>query len=644
MENRIVELEQQILRAKQAYYFGGTPIMNDEAYDALETALESIDPNNKVLAIVGAPIPPENQLKRAKHSRPMGSQEKIHNTAELNKWLISRGKPETLHASFKGDGGSIAAYYEKGRLIQVITRGDDGSEGEDITANAICFKGLPARLCEPLSCSVRCEAVLTIVDWEIVDPELKTNPRNVANGILGRLDGRGAQHITALAFDIDVPEIKTEQEKELLLCRLGFTPPVSFCGNVTEIIAFREETIAKRKKGILPYWIDGIVLKINNVANQVELGVSNNRPKGQIAWKFEAEGGTSKILAVTWEVGHTGAITPVAQIQPIKIGGTTISNVSLANPSLISALGLTLNATVRVIKAGDIIPQIQKVLTIDNSSPILIPKICPVCSSKLTKKDNVDGSKTVVIYCENQSCEARVLGKIKRWVQSRDILGLGESVIRALLAAELVESVAQLYTLKPEEMQDLMLGDESVKLGSKRATNICAEIKKKATTMTLAEFLGGFGTRSLGVKRASLMINANPELENIERWFDGSLLVATFSKAAGVPQSGATIFASLQTNEPSIRATAKFVKITGAKQATVQQKTICITGTLKSGRKKAFYKEPLEKAGYTLVDEVTKELSLLVVSDTTQESSKSKRAQKLGIRIIDESELENIIQ
>jgi len=642
MKQRIVELEQQILRAKQAYYFGGSPIMTDSAYDALEDALKKIDPNNRVLAIVGAPVPPDNQLKRAKHSRPMGSQEKVHTEEELEKWLTSRENPERLHASFKGDGGSIAAYYEKGNLVQAITRGD-GFEGEDITSNAICFKGLPASLPEPLSCAVRCEAVLTLVDWEIVDPELKTNPRNVANGILGRLDGKGAQHITALAFDIEGPAIESEHQKEQLLVKLGFTPPVSVCGNLKIIKEFREKTDAKRKKGVLPYWIDGVVIKIDDLATQTELGASNNRPKGQVAWKFEAEGGESEILDVTWEVGHTGAITPVAQIKPIKIGGTTISNVSLANPALITALGLTLNAKVRVIKAGDIIPQIQEVITANHGTPIIVPKKCPACGGKLSKKNNVDGSETVVIYCESTSCEARVLGKIKKWADSRDILGLGESVIRALLAANLIQSVEDLYSLEPEEMQDLMLGDESVKLGNKRAATICAEIKKKATEMTLAEFLGGFGTRSLGVRRATLMIAANQELEDLEKWFDGSLLDPIFSAKAGVPQSGATIFASLIENEKSVRATAKFVKLVKP-EPTSKGKTVCITGTLASGRKKSYYKEPLAKAGYDLIDEVTKDLSILVVSDTTQESTKSKKAKKLGIKIIDETELEKIIK
>ena len=640
MKQQILALEQQILRAKQAYYYGNTPILSDSEYDALEDTLRKLDPKNKVLAIVGAPVQPDNQLKKAKHSLPMGSQEKVHTQEEVEKWVSSKGNPK-IHASFKGDGGSIAAYYELGNLKQVITRGD-GFIGEDITANAMCFKGLPGKLAEKHNCAVRCEAVLTLEDWKCVDPELKTNPRNVANGILGRLDGKNSQYITALAFDIEGIDVNSEEEKEKVLKELGFTTPVAICGYVGEVTTFRDKTDKARKGEKLNYWIDGIVLKINDLEEQKALGVTNNRPKGQVAWKFEAEGAESKILGITWEVGHTGAITPVAQIQPVKIGGTTISNVSLANPELIKALGLTLNARVWVIKAGDIIPQIYEVLEADHSTPIKLPTKCPVCGGPLTKKKNVDGTETVVLYCENPDCEARIAGKIKRWSKSRDILGLGDSVITALLNAEVIETVADLYTVTPEQMQDLMLGDEKVKLGNKRATAICDEISKKGTEMTLPEFLGSFGTRSLGVRRATTMLEGNPELSNIERWFDGSLKIETFAAKAGVPQSGATIFASLKEQEKTIRDTLRFVTITKV-QTTTTGDTYCITGTLPSGRKKAYYKEPLAKTGNTLVDEVTKDLTYLVTADPTVESTKTKKAAKLGVKIISETELQKVI-
>lgn len=642
-----------LLKAKQAYYFG-TPIMSDAQYDALEDKVRVEDPANPVLALVGAPVPKDNLLQRATHQIHMGSQEKVNTFEELERWWKNRFKgSEDFHASYKADGGSVSLYYRDGRLVQAITRGD-GFEGEDITATAALFQGAPVHLSRSLSIGVRCEAVLTLEDWKKADPDQKTNPRNVASGILGRLDGKGAGLITVLAFDVDALTpgeklFETESDKSAFLEGLGFqTTPWRRCAGLAEVRGFFEETRGLREADRLPFWIDGIVIKYESLGIQSQLGMTDNRPKGQVAWKFLSEKCESVIERVEWQVGHTGAVTPVAHITPVRIGGTTVSKASLSNAENVQTLGATLNAKVLVAKAGDIIPVILEVLTPDSRTPIEIPVECPVCSSTLEKRKNVGGTDSVVLFCKNPDCEARTLGAIKRFCKSLDILGLGDSVIAALVDAGVVTKVPDLYRLDAGKIDNLVINSEKgVRLGLKRAESICSEIRQKGTRMSLADFLGSFGTRSLGVRRATLMLQANPELESLERWFDESLLDEAFASKAGVPNAGAIICDGLKEREAVIRETLAFImleKPEAPKEKAPGGKTFCITGTLPSGKKKKDYSAQLEAAGHVLIDEVRQGLDFLVVSDPNgAESSKTKKAKKLGIPLISEDELMKMI-
>ncbi|MCS7009212.1 MAG: hypothetical protein NZL93_04665, partial [Chthoniobacterales bacterium] len=510
--------------------------------------------------------------------------------------------------------------YEGGRFEQAITRGD-GFEGEDISATAALFKGVPLLLPEPISVGVRCEAVLFVEDWRRVDPEMRTNPRNVASGILGRLDGKGARHITALAFDLTplggeaeagFEEPLTESGKMDLLVRLGFVLPVwERCIGLEEVRIFFEQTREKREREELPYWIDGIVVKYDELRVQRELGVVDNRPKGQVAWKFEAQTRESVIERVEWQVGNTGAVTPVAHVRPVRIGGTTVTRAFLANVENIRALGATLGARVMVAKPGDIIPAIVEVLEACPDTPIIPPSKCPVCEMPLENRKNVDGSDSAVLYCVNGDCPARTLGALKRFCKSRDILGLGDSVLSALVEEEVVLRIPDLYVLEPWKIENLIINREKgVRLGRKRAEMICREIREKGKRMSLAEFLGSFGIRGLGVRRAELMIEANPELRELERWFDGSLLKEEFAARAGVPNLGVILHDALKEKERTIRDTLVHVEIIPWDVREVGKresggKVFCITGSLPSGRKKKDYAAPLAARGHVLVDEVT---------------------------------------
>lgn len=654
---KVASIASLLAKAKQAYYFSGQEIMSDAEYDALEEELGRLDAAHPILKTVGAPVVAGGgHLARAKHRMMMGSQNKVNTPEEFGAWLGRRGDGGGgLHCSLKADGCSIAAYYEKGRLVQVVTRGD-GIEGEDVTANALCFKGLPAELGEEVDVAVRLEAVLTVQDWGTVDPEGTSNPRSLANGILGRKDGKNAGFLTTLAFDVDGVDVATEEEKSRWLEGRGFsTTKWAMASGSADVDGFLKEQQMMRDRGKMDYWADGIVVKINDLALQQKLGEASGRPKGQVAWKFSAEKAISRVLDVEWTVGHTGAVTPVAQVQPVRLGGTTVQRVSLANPEIIEVLGLRLDSEVEIVKAGDIIPKITKVLDAGRGKAITVPDCCPDCSTKLQKMTNVDGSDSTVVYCRNSECESQTAGRIKRWAKSRDVLGLGDSVIEALSQSGQVKTVADLFELKPEDMEHILINREKkIRLGRKRADAICGEIREKGSRMGLAEFLGSFGTRKLGVRRATLMIQANPELASIEKWFDGSLAEPEFAARAGVPNAGSQIFQGLLERKDTIDQALRHISIeepsskTGANSNQGQgQQTklpICITGSLPSGKKKSQWKEPLEKAGFILTDTVTKDLYALVVSDPSTPTSKSQKALKMGVKIISETDLENLCQ
>jgi DNA ligase (NAD+) len=657
MKNKQKELEELYLQAKAAYY-NSEPIMSDAQFDKLEDELKALGSN--LTSLVGTGVSDlTSQSKKGKHRIHMGSQEKVNQAEELEKWhslRYKRSEEPLFHVSYKADGGSICLYYENGVLKEALTRGD-GITGEVITASAACFKGVPKTLPKPLTIGVRCEAILKIEDWQILDPEQKTNPRNVATGILGRLDTTKAHHITSLAFDLDVfgeeNLFQTESEKYKLLISLGFeTIPWSGELGLNGVKLFYERTQNLREKDKIPFWIDGIIVRYEDIEFQKELGIVSNRPKGQIAWKFPAEGEKSIIESIHWQVGHTGAITPVATVTPVKIGGTIVTKASLANVDNIKKLGVFLGAEVTVVKAGDIIPAIIEVhnqFDKGTHKHIEIPTICPDCESPVEKKKNIGGEETAVIYCVSDECPSKGLGAIKRFCKSRDILGLGDAVIEALMDAEIVRTVPDLYTLSPRKMESISVNKEKeIKLGFKRAESICKEIQEKGTKMSLPEFLGAFGTRGLGVRRATLMCEANPELNKLETWFNGSLLNEEFSAKAKVPNLGSVIYEGLLEKEKTIKTTLNFIEIIATEKkeepkAKEGGKTFCITGSLPSGKKKAEYFHPLQKAGHLLLDEVKAGLDFLVVSDPSIESSKTKKAKKLGVALITEEEMKKFL-
>ncbi|MCP4678915.1 MAG: NAD-dependent DNA ligase LigA [Deltaproteobacteria bacterium] len=656
--SRQTQLRSLIMKAKQAYYYGGQPIMTDAEYDGLEDELRRLAPDDPILAVVGAPVPPDNMLTKATHSMPMGSQSKVNSEEEYRTWHENSVVQGEVHASLKGDGASAAAYYKDGQLTQVISRGD-GKVGEDITANAVKFKGLPTFLSVDnvgFSGAVRFEVILTVEDWGVVDPARKTNPRNAGTGIMGRKNGKQSELLTVFALDIDETqngkpvEFETEYDKSKRLEQLGINMiDYRMCNDQGQVIAYFDEVV--RTRDDLPIWIDGVVLKVNSLAQQKELGVTSGRPKGQVAWKFDSVGAETVLKAVTVSGGHTGALIPNAELEPVQIGGTTVSNASLANWEEVKRLGVAVGDRVWVIKANDIIPKIVNVTVKAKKRKIIhAPTECPFCGGAVGRRRNTSGEEGAVTECQNSECPKKSVGKIKRWIKSLDIQGIGDSVRDALIEQFDLEDVADLYRLKddPARLAALIINTEKeIRLGDKRATTILDAIES-ARHLTLVQFLGSLGIDRLGKRRVELIAQAaGGALDTLDDWRGGALQDSTLAEKAGVPNIGDTIQASIdnlaEVIDRLLSAGVTVSDFISHKTSSSAGKTICITGKLPSGKKKSDYAASLSQAGFALVDKVTKDLDYLVLDDPNSTSSKAKKARKLKITLLSEEELQKLL-
>ena len=652
--SRIGSLRNLILKAKHAYYYSNEPVMTDLEYDAIEDELRVLAPDDPVLALVGSPVPTDTMLTKARHSIPMGSQSKVNSEVEFRAWYL-KNEVKTLHASLKGDGASAAAYYRDGQLVQAISRGD-GTLGEDITANALRFKGLPAWVGTQdagFSGAVRFEVILTVEDWTTIDPSRSKNPRNAGTGIMGRKNGHQADCLTIFAFDLDETAAgasiayQTEERKAARLAELGFNVmPYVMCQTADEVVDYFKLIASTRDA--LPIWIDGVVMKVDDIARQHVLGVTAGRPKGQIAWKFDSSGAESVLEGVVVSGGHTGGLYPTAQLSPVEIGGTTVSNASLANYDEIERLGVAIGDSVWVVKANDIIPKIIRVTQrAPNRKLILTPTVCPFCGGEVGRRQTSVGADGVIVECRNADCPKKSTGKIRRWIASQDILGIGDAVLEAMVERFELEDAGDLYTLRDRatELAQLVINiDKDLRLGEKRAASILAEIES-TRSQSLSQFLGSLGLDFLGKRRVELMIKSSDgDLSTLESWRSGMLRDTKIAIKAGVPNIGVQI-------QDGIDAMAQVIDKLIAVGISVQtdslsvgpefalSKTVCISGKLPSGHKKTDYDSPLRAAGFLLVDEVSKGLNFLVLADAQSTSSKFERAKKLGIPVISEEQL-----
>ena len=550
----------------------------------------------------------------------------------------------TYICELKIDGLSISLTYEKGILVVGATRGD-GSVGENITENLKRVKDIPLTLPEELDITVRGECYMPRASFDQVnqarqengEPEF-ANPRNAAAGTLRQLDTAvvAKRNLATFLYQEASPSTRDSQEKVLEhLEQLGFVvnPKRILAQSIDEVWDFIQEVGQEREK--LPYDIDGVVIKVNDLAGQEELGFTVKAPKWAVAYKFPAEEKEAQLLSVDWTVGRTGVVTPTANLTPVQLAGTTVSRATLHNVDYIAEKDIRKDDTVIVYKAGDIIPAVLRVVESKRVSEekLDIPTNCPSCDSQLLHFED-----EVALRCINPRCPAQIMEGLIHFA-SRDamnITGLGPSIVEKLFAANLVKDVADIYRLKENDF--LLLEGVKEKSASKLYQAIQASKENSAEKL-----LFGLGIRHVGSKASQLLLQHFHSIENLAQ--------ADPEEVASIESLGSVIAQSLQTyfategskilldelKEAGVNLDYKGQTVVA--DAALSGLTVVLTGKLERlTRSEA--KNKLEILGAKVTGSVSKKTNLVVAG--ADAGSKLQKAQELGIEVRDEAWLESL--
>lgn len=622
---------QQLEKASETYYTGN-PTMTDAEFDAAIAELRKDSPDHPFLKRIGAPTP---GTVKVKHQIPMGSLANANNEKEFEAWL-SRcelaipNSTSSLCMSHKLDGSSLELIYENGSFVQAITRGD-GEEGEDVTRNVLLSGNIPLSIHSEIT-SVRCECLIHKDDWT---KHFKgdANPRNSAAGTLRRHDGHNAQYLHFYAFDVltegglTTDVMKSDFDNMCFLSQWFKVPEfVSMSANDK---SYPLEYIMdwcnseENRRDSFPYEIDGIVLKVDNRVLSSKLGITNNRPKGQVAFKFTPRGSETILNNVVWQVGHTGAITPIGEVSPVGVGGTTISRVTLCNMDEIDRLGIAIGDTVEVVRAGDVIPKLSRLIKTNESCKLIQPpKKCPKCDSKTVK----DGAR---LYCKNDKCPGISFGRVMTWIKKRNILHIGEGLVKSAA----IDETRQLYVLSHADWARVKVGNGV--WGKKRASNVMAALEK-SKDVTLANFLGSIGITGIG-RRLARHVCRELNLKTLDDAFTATS--TQIAKLDGFSYSRANDFCGwLLKYRYEVYDLALFMNFVsqpdpdGGEGGSFQGETICFTG--KSPKTRSEMSQLAETAGASVSSSVSSNTTILVIADPNSQSSKAVRARKMGMTLM----------
>ena len=652
MNKRMNELVALLNRYATEYYTSDNPSVSDSEYDRLYRELVELETAypDQVLADspthrVGGKV--LDGFEKYSHQYPLYSLQDAFSREELEAF-DARVRKEVIHPTYicelKIDGLSISLTYEKGILVAGATRGD-GSIGENITENLKRVKDIPLTLPEELDITVRGECYMPRASFDQVnqarqengEPEF-ANPRNAAAGTLRQLDTAvvAKRNLATFLYQEASPSTRDSQEKVLKhLEQLGFVvnPKRILAENIDEIWNFIQEVGQERDN--LPYDIDGVVIKVNDLADQEELGFTVKAPKWAVAYKFPAEEKEAQLLSVDWTVGRTGVVTPTANLTPVQLAGTTVSRATLHNVDYIAEKDIRKDDTVIVYKAGDIIPAVLRVVESKRISEekLDIPTNCPSCDSGLLHFED-----EVALRCINPRCPAQIMEGLIHFA-SRDamnITGLGPSIVEKLFAANLVKDVADIYRLKEEDF--LLLEGVKEKSASKLYQAIQASKENSAEKL-----LFGLGIRHVGSKASQLLLQHFHSIENLAQ--------ADPEEVASIESLGGVIAKSLQTyfategSEILLRELKEagvnldYKGQTVVADAALSGLTVVLTGKLER-LKRSEAKSKLESLGAKVTGSVSKKTDLVVAG--ADAGSKLQKAQELGIEVRDEAWLESL--
>ena len=652
MNKRMNELVALLNRYATEYYTSDNPSVSDSEYDRLYRELVELETAypDQVLADspthrVGGKV--LDGFEKYSHQYPLYSLQDAFSREELEAF-DARVRKEVAHPTYicelKIDGLSISLTYEKGILVAGATRGD-GSVGENITENLKRVKDIPLTLPEELDITVRGECYMPRASFDQVnqarqengEPEF-ANPRNAAAGTLRQLDTAvvAKRNLATFLYQEASPSTRDSQEKVLKhLEQLGFVVNSKriLAENMDEIWDFIQEVGQEREN--LPYDIDGVVIKVNDLAGQEELGFTVKAPKWAVAYKFPAEEKEAQLLSVDWTVGRTGVVTPTANLTPVQLAGTTVSRATLHNVDYIAEKDIRKDDTVIVYKAGDIIPAVLRVVESKRVSEerLDIPTNCPSCDSDLLHFED-----EVALRCINPRCPAQIMEGLIHFA-SRDamnITGLGPSVVEKLFAANLVKDVADIYRLKEEDF--LLLDGVKERSAAKLYQAIQASKENSAEKL-----LFGLGIRHVGSKASQLLLQHFHSIENLAQ--------ADPEEVASIESLGGVIAKSLQTyfategseillkelKEAGVNLDYKGQTVVA--DAALSGLTVVLTGKLER-LKRSEAKSKLESLGAKVTGSVSKKTDLVVAG--ADAGSKLQKAQELGIEVRDEAWLESL--
>lgn len=652
MNERMKELVELLNRYATEYYTSDNPSVSDSEYDRLYRELVELEkahpdqvlPESPTHRVGGKIL---DGFEKYSHQYPLYSLQDAFSREELDAF-DARVRKElddvTYICELKIDGLSISLTYEQGIFVAGATRGD-GSIGENITENLKRVKDIPLSLPEKLDITVRGECYMPRVSFDKVnqsrqengEPEF-ANPRNAAAGTLRQLDTAvvAKRNLATFLYQEASPSTRDSQEKVLKhLEQLGFVVNQRrlLAHSMDEVWAFIQEI--GRERDQLPYDIDGVVIKVNDLAGQEQLGFTVKAPKWAVAYKFPAEEKEAKLLSVDWTVGRTGVVTPTANLTPVQLAGTTVSRATLHNVDYIAEKDIRKDDTVIVYKAGDIIPAVLRVVESKRVSEerLDIPTNCPSCESKLLHFED-----EVALRCINPRCSAQIKEGLTHFA-SRDamnISGLGPSIVEKLFAANLVKDVADIYRLTVEDL--LLLDGIKEKSAQKLYQAIQASKENSAEKL-----LFGLGIRHVGSKASQLLLQNFHSIE--------SLAQANPEEIASIESLGSVIAQSLQTyfategSEILLRELKEsgvnldYKGQTVAANAALSGLTVVLTGKLERlNRSEA--KNKLESLGAKVTGSVSKKTDLVVAG--ADAGSKLQKAQELGIKIRDEAWLESL--
>lgn len=661
VRERINYLVKELNEYAHAYYVLDRPLILDAEYDQLYHELVSLEENYPEYKLKESPTnrvgdQPLEGFVKVEHAVSMLSLANAFSANDLREFDARVRKnlnhPIEYVCELKIDGLAISLTFEDGYLVGAATRGD-GVIGEDITHNLKTIHSIPLKIKERGSIEVRGEAFMPVNSFEKLNDsrvnagqELFANPRNAAAGTLRQLDSRIAaeRKLDVFLFGYgkweNAAAHETHSERLAYLKELGFktNPEWRKFKTIDEVIEFTEYWTEHRLD--LPYEIDGIVIKVNNLRDQRLFGSTARNPRWAIAFKFPAIEGTTELLDVELSVGRTGVVTPTAVLSPVLIDGSTVSRATLHNQDQIKALDVRIGDTVIVKKAGDIIPKIVRVIKdkrMGTEKEILAPTECPDCQSHLVQLEG-----EVAVRCPNPDCPSQLKEGLIHFV-SRDamnIRGLGEKVIEQLFSHHLVRSISDLYRLEKEELLKLE------RMGEKSVTNLLAAIEASKEN-SLDKLIFGLGIRHIGAKAAAILA---AEFETMSKLLEASYEeIVSIDEIGGImAESVLKFFAEENVRELINELSHQGVNMTYTGPLKGQSKDSLFTGKrfVLTGKLEIYTRreaqEIIESLGGEVTSSVSKNTDIVLAGEAA--GSKYDRAVELGIRIWDESEFQNEVE